>query len=87
MHLESLPVFELVVDAAPPVNCIQQSSALVLPLYPRASKKEETLCCVVGLEEKSKTFLDAFSPLYQPGIVEVVGMWHKVLNMFSNNCS
>lgn len=56
MHSESFPAFELVADAAPPVNCVQQSGALVSPLYPCACKEEKTLSCTVGLEEKSKTF-------------------------------
>lgn len=63
----------------------RQSRALVWPLYPCACK-EETLSCVMGLEEKSKTFLDAFSPLYQAAIAEAVGRYREVLNVCSDNC-
>jgi len=79
MQSESFPVFELVASAAPPVKRVPQSSALLSPLCPCTCKEEKTLSCIVGLEETSKTFLDAFSSLYEPGIVEVVGTGYKSL--------
>lgn len=69
MHWQSCPGFELVAAAAASVSRVQQSSALVWRFCPRARKEEETLSCVVGLEEKSKAFRDVFSPLCWPGFV------------------